>query len=90
MIILHNHDLVPSKRRAIEELLGRELLDGEAIGLWSFTVETRPDAERQAAADKLRALLSEPGPSTGVSSEEFEAAYLEAMRSVRPGYTEIK
>jgi hypothetical protein len=70
--------------------MGRKLLDEEAISLRSFSLDIAPDAQRQAASAKLLAFLKADRPKTDVSDEEFEAAYLEAMRSVRPGYTEVR
>ena len=53
---------------------------------------TREDdsAKRKAAAEHLRAFLEgRKRIQPEVSDEEFEAAFLEAMRSVRPGYREL-
>jgi len=88
-MILHKQDLSPSQREAIEQLLGRALNDEEAISLRPLSVEFLPELERTAAIDKLRALLRPGRPASPVSEQEFEEAYLEAMRGVRPGYTEV-
>jgi hypothetical protein len=89
-MILQKEDLSPSQREVIEQLIGRKLLDEEAISLKALSLERLPNAEREAARERLLAFLDSDRPATAASDEEFEAAYLEAMRSVRPGYTEIK
>jgi hypothetical protein len=46
--------------------------------------------KRKAAAEHLRAFLEERKPiQPEASDEEFEAAFLEAMRSVRPNFTPV-
>ncbi len=89
-MILHATELSPSQKAMIEELMGRELADADAIGLRLFSAESIPEEQRQAARDRLLAFLRSERPKPTVSDEEFESAYLEAMRSVRPGYTEIR
>ena len=88
-MILHTENLSPTQKEAIEQLLGRALTDQEAISLQAISVEIMPESQRLAAAEALRAFLKSPRKGPAVSDEEFEEAYLEAMRSVRPGYTEI-
>lgn len=89
-MILAKEDLSPTQRETIEQLIGRKLLDEEAISLKAISLERLRDPEREAARQKLLEFLDSDRPGTATSEEEFEAAYLEAMRSVRPGYTEIK
>ncbi|MGB6690416.1 MAG: hypothetical protein WBE76_21480 [Terracidiphilus sp.] len=89
-MILQKEDLSPSQREAIEQLIGRRLLDEEAISLKAFSLDSLPDSERQAARKKLREFLNSDRPGSRTPDEEFEAIFIEAMRSVRPGYTEIR
>jgi hypothetical protein len=84
--------LTPAQKALIEEILGRKLSGGETVRVLAFesTEEVSP-AQRKAAADKLLEFLERsPRPVPGVSEEECEAAIIEAMRTVRPGYTEIR
>jgi hypothetical protein len=89
-MILQKEDLSPSQREAIEQLIGRRLQDEESISLMAFSFESLPNSERQAARKELLEFLESDRPGPQGSEEEFEAAFLEAMRSVRPGYTEVQ
>ena len=52
-----------------------------------LSAEGQPAEDRKAATEKLRTFQKAMKPSrTDVSEQEFEAAELEAMRSVRPHY----
>ena len=82
-MIVQSTELSPNQKTAIEELLGRQLLDQEAVSLRAFEPLFTPD--RQAASEKLRKFLEETTrPRPGVSDEELDAAILEAIRSERP------
>jgi hypothetical protein len=86
-MIVQASELTPQQKAAIEELLGKQLLEREQIEVLVLGDPTVAQA-RQRAAEELRAFLATPRkPRPGVSDEEFEAAFLEAMRSVRPSYT---
>jgi hypothetical protein len=89
-MMLQTSELSPGQRAVIEELLGRELSDKEAIIVRTCRVETASGAQQAEAREKLLEFLRSDRPKTDISDEEFEEAFLEAMRSVRPGYTEIK
>jgi hypothetical protein len=84
-MILQSEELSPNQKAAIEELLGRRLLDKEAISV--STLPPSAMAGRRAAAEKLQKFLEETvRPRPGVSEEELEAAILEAIRSERPRF----
>jgi len=88
-MILSAEALSPAQRSVIEQILGRQIMEAEAISLRAFAPPPVSLPERQAAAEKLRRFLAGDRPRTGVSDEECEAALLEALRSVRPAYTQI-
>jgi hypothetical protein len=82
-MILQAESLSPTQKSVIEELLGRQILDQDAISV--HTVSLPSAAERQAATEKLRNFLQDTGrPSPNCSEEELEDALAEAMCSVRP------
>jgi DNA-binding GntR family transcriptional regulator len=88
-MILKAEALSPAQKSVIEEILGRQILEAEAVSLRAFEPPT-PDLQvRQAAVEKLRRFLEETDrPSAGVSDEECEAALLEAIRNERPHYAQ--
>lgn len=88
-MILSAEALSPEQKSVIEQILGRQIEEAEAISLRAFAPPAA-SPERQAAAEKIRKFL-ETGdrPRAGVSNEECEAALLEALRSERPSYTPV-
>lgn len=89
-MILSADALSPEQKLVIEQILGRQILDAEAISLRAFAPPPAATPERQAAVEKLRSFLQEAGrPRAGISDEEMEAALLEALRSERPHYTPV-
>lgn len=89
-MIVSAESLSPAQKSVIEQILGRQIQEAEAISLRAFSQSPVDLAERQAAADKLRMFLETGGrPCAGVSDEECEGALLEALRSERPDYTPI-
>ena len=89
-MILSADALSPAQKSVIEQILGRQILDAEAISLRAFAPPPAATPERQAAVEKLRNFLTGADrPRAGVSEEECEAALLEALRSERPAYTQM-
>jgi hypothetical protein len=87
-MILSAEALSPAQKSVIEQILGRQILEAEAISLRAFA----PPAalpERRAAVEKLRSFLEGDRPRTCASDEECEAAILEALRSERPAYAQM-
>jgi hypothetical protein len=85
-------DLNPATRAALEAELGRAFADDESVyvSVCPPYVEPVPEA-RKEAAEGLRTYFEELNRRVpAVSDEEAEAAVIEAMRSVRPGYREIE
>jgi len=86
-MIRNAKDLSPDQRAAIESLLGRRVLEEEAISVRAIEPPALSDQRRQELAQDLRKYFAEvdarrkPG-----SAEEAEAILTEAIRSTRPGY----
>jgi hypothetical protein len=80
-------DLSPEQKEAIESLLGRQVLDDEAISVRAIEPPALSDQQKRELAEHLRRYFAEvdarrhPG-----SAEEGEEILTEAMRSSRPGY----
>lgn len=79
-------DLSSTQKAVIEELLGREVDSAETIGLRVFPTELAREQARKALIEWLE--RAEPGPA--IDEAELDAAVVEAMRTVRPGYREIR
>ena len=88
-MIIESAELTAQQKAAIEELIGRPLLDRESISVSAISVPTV--TERQAAREKLLNFLNDPGrPRPSCSEEELEDAITEGMRSVRPSYRPVR
>jgi len=80
-------DLSPEQKVAIESLLGRHVLDDEAISVRAIEPPALSDQQKHELAEHLRKHFAEldarrhPG-----SAEEAEEILTEAIRSSRPGY----
>ena len=86
-VIRNAKDLSPDQKAVIESLLGRRVLEDEAISIRAIEPPVLTDQRRQEQAAELRKYFSEvdarrkPG-----SAEEAEEILTEAIRSSRPGY----
>ena len=86
-MIRNAKDLSPDQKTAIESLLGRRVLEDEAISVRAIEPPALSDQRRQELAEELRQYFAEvdarrkPG-----SAEEAEEILSEAIRSTRPGY----
>jgi len=85
-MILKAEALSPEQKSVIEQILGRQILEAEAISLRAFAAPELNHSTREAAVEKLRRFLKESCRPT-VSDDERESAFLEAIRSERPDYT---
>ncbi|MFZ0963677.1 MAG: hypothetical protein WAO35_22665 [Terriglobia bacterium] len=80
-------DLSPEQKVAIESLLGRSVLDEEAISVRTVEPPALTDQQKHELADQFRKYYAavdarrQPG-----SAEEAEGILTEAIRSSRPGY----
>jgi len=86
-MIRHAKDLSVDQKAAIESLLGRRVLENEAISIRAIEPPALSDRRRREQAAELRKYFSDvdarrkPG-----SPEETEEILTEAIRSSRPGY----
>ncbi|HEV2990025.1 MAG TPA: hypothetical protein VG759_16400 [Candidatus Angelobacter sp.] len=80
-------DLSPDQRATIESLLGRRILEDEAISIRAIDPPALSDERKLELVEQLKKYFAEvdarrkPG-----SPEEAEDIINEAMKSVRPGY----
>ena len=86
-MILHAKDLSPDQKAAIESLLGRRVLEDEAISIRAIESPTLSEERKQELAGRLKKYFAEVDAHRKPSSpEEAEEVIDEAMRSVRPCY----
>jgi hypothetical protein len=90
-MIVKAEALSPAQKSVIEQILGRQILEAEAISLRAFAPQAPAAPDRQAATENLRRFLAETDrPRAGVSDEELETSLLEAIRSERPKFMPVK
>jgi hypothetical protein len=86
-MIRNAKDLSPDQKAAIESLLGRRVLEDEAISVRAIEPPALSEERKHELAEQLKQYFAEvdarrrPG-----SAEEADDIINEAMRSVRPGY----
>ena len=86
-MIRNAKDLSVDQKAAIESLLGRRVLDNEAISIRAIEPPALSDQRRREQTAELRKYFSDvdarrkPGPL-----KEAEEVLTEAIRSSRPGY----
>jgi hypothetical protein len=80
-------DLSPDQKIAIESLLGRQLLDEEAISVRLIEPPALSDQQKRELAEQLRKYFAEVDARRHPASEEgTEDILTEAIRSSRPGF----
>ncbi len=80
-------DLSPGQKEVVENLLGRQVLEGEAVGVRAFELPALSDERRQEIVESLKRYFAQvDANSRSVSDEEAEEAITEAIRSTRPHY----
>ena len=80
-------DLSPDQKLLIERLLGRRVLEDEAISVRAFEPPAIPDERRQEIADELKKYFAEVDASRGPASpDEADEVITEAIQSARPSY----
>jgi L-lactate utilization protein LutC len=80
-------DLSPDQKAAIESLLGRQVLEQEAVSVRAFEPPALSDQRRQEIVDGLKHYFAEVDASRKpASAEEADEAITEAIRSTRPHY----
>ena len=81
-------DLSPDEKVLIENLLGRRVLEDEAISVRAFESPAVSDERRLEVASELRRYFTEVDASRkNASPEEGDELITEAIRSARPGYS---
>lgn len=86
-MIRHARDLSADQKAIIEGLLGRRILENEAVSIRAFEPPALSEERKRELAEQLRLYFAQvdaqrmPG-----SPEEAEEIINEAIRSVRPGY----
>ena len=86
-MIRNAKDLSPDQKAAIESLLGRRVLEDEAISVRAIEPPTLSEERKHELAEQLKQYFAEvdarrrPG-----SAEKADDILNEAIRSVRPGY----
>ena len=86
-MIRNAKDLLPDQKAVIESLLGRRVLENEAISVRAIELPPLSDQRRREQTAELRKYFAEvdarrkPGPP-----EEAAEILTEAIRSSRPGY----
>jgi len=80
-------DLSPDQRQVIESLIGRSMLEDEAISVRAFSPAAISDERRTEIVEELKRYFAEVDANRkSVSPGEAEDILTEAIRSVRPGY----
>ena len=80
-------DLSPDQKQLVESLVGRRVLEDEAISVCAFEPPTLSDDRRQEIANELRKYFAEVDANRQPASpEEADEIITEAIRSTRPGY----
>lgn len=80
-------DLSPDQRQLIESLIGRRVLEGEAVSVRAFEPAAVSDERRKEIVEALKRYFAEVDASRkAASSVDAEEVLTEAMRSSRPGY----
>src|SRR5580698_9959836 len=84
-------DLSPDQRAAIESLLGRRVLEDEAISIRALQPPALSDERRREVLRGLEEYFAKvDAQRQPVSSEEEDAIIDEAIRSVRPNYRPVR
>jgi len=90
-MIRNAKDLSPDQKALIEGLLGRRILEDEAVSIRAFEPAIVSDQRRHEIADELRKYFAEVDANRkNVSDEEAEEIVSEALRSTRPGYRPVR
>ena len=86
-MIRNAKDLSPDQRAAIESLLGRRVLEEEAISIRAIEPPVLSDERKHELAEQLKNYFVEVDARRKPGSPgEADDIINEAMRSVRPGY----
>ena len=90
-MIRNAKDLSPDQKAAIESLLGRRVLEDEAISVRAIEPPSLSDEHRREVLSGLEEYFAKvDAQRQPVSSEEADAIIDEAIRSVRPNYRPVR
>jgi len=80
-------DLSPDQKLLIERLLGRRVLEDEAISIHAFEPPLSQTSGGGEIAEELRKYFAEVDANRSPASpDEADEVITEAIRSIRPGY----
>ena len=80
-------DLSPDQKLLVENLLGRRVLEDEAISVRTFEPIALSDERRREIAEELKRYFAEiEAQRKHCSADEVDAILDEAIRSTRPGF----
>ena len=86
-MIRNAKDLSPDQKAVIESLLGRRVLESEAVSIRAIETPALSDQQRRKQAAELRKYFSEVDARRKAgSAEEAEEILNEVIRSSRPRY----
>jgi hypothetical protein len=84
-------DLSPDQKTVIESLLGRRVLEGEAISVRAIEPPALSDERRTEILHGLEAYFAQVDKQRQPASpEEADAIINEALRSTRPSYRPVR
>ena len=90
-MIRNAKDLMPNQKALIEGLLGRRILEGEAVSIRAFEPPALSDERRFEIASELKKYFAEVDANRkAVPDEEVEETIDEALRSTRSSYSPIR
>ena len=80
-------DLSPDQKLLIESLVGRRVLENEAISVRAFEPPALSDERRRKIAEELKRYYAEiDGQRKPRSTDDVDAILEEAIRSARPSF----
>ena len=90
--MIHNaKDLSVDQKAAIESLLGRRVLENEAISVRAIEPQAIPDARRREVLNGLEKYFEQVDANRQpVNPKEADAIIDEALRSTRPHYQSVR
>jgi hypothetical protein len=93
-MLYHVKDLTPEQRQAAQILLGRPVAEDEAVSIRivSPAIGLPPKLSPQERIEAFKALEERFSkmPRPDVTEDEEDAAFVEAMRSVRPNFRPVR
>ncbi|MBM3762867.1 MAG: hypothetical protein FJW36_21790 [Acidobacteria bacterium] len=86
-MIRNANELTPAEKATFEKILGRSIRESESISIHAFEEPKMTLEQKQQIARELERYFEEVDKAAlPVREQEYEDAYTEAMRCVRPSY----